>query len=152
MPFVFTRTFYLLLGLGLVPLSLAWVGAPFYVLTAVYDLALLVAAIVDYRATEGVGGAEVERRTDERYSMGAENEGEVRVVGRSRRRLRLRLKDEYPSRMRLVGSREAEIEVPPGRSASFAYALYPTARGSYDFGSVVGRIRGRLGLVWKQVA
>ena len=38
MPFVFTRTFYLLIGLGLVPLSLAWVGAPFYILTVAYDV------------------------------------------------------------------------------------------------------------------
>jgi uncharacterized protein (DUF58 family) len=47
--------------------------------------------------------------------------------------------------------RETAASVPPGGAFSFSYALHPTARGSYDFGGVVGRIRGRLGLVLRQV-
>ena len=151
MPFVFTRTFYFLLGLGLVPLSLAWAGWPFIVLTVVYDLALLVFALVDYRVSESAGDVEIARVTDDRYMMGAENEVTIVARGNTGRRLSVRLKDEYPDQMRLVGSRDAELRVSPVADASFSYALYPTARGSYGFGSVVGRIRSRFGLIWKQV-
>jgi uncharacterized protein (DUF58 family) len=148
--FVFTRTFYLLLALGLVLLSLAWAGWPFIVLTAVYDLALVAAAVADYRMTESRADVHVARHLDERFSMGAENAVSVTATSRTTRPLRLRLKDEYPSQMRLVGSREATLRLDPGRTATFSYALYPTARGSFDFGAVVGRVAGRLGLVWRQ--
>ena len=33
----------------------------------------------------------------------------------------------------------------------FTYELHPTTRGSYGFGDVVGRVRGPLGLVWRQL-
>lgn len=151
MPFVFTPTFLFLLGLGLVPLSLAWAGWPFIVLAAVYDAAIFGLAIFDYATSESAKDVELERTNDDRFMMGAENEVRVTARGLAGRALRVRLKDEYPHQMRLVGSREAELAVPPGGSSSFAYSLYPTARGSYGFGDVVGRIRGRLGLVWKQV-
>jgi uncharacterized protein (DUF58 family) len=151
MPFVFTRTFYVLLGFGLVLLSMAWAGWPFVVLTVIYDVALFAAAVVDYRLSESGEALRVTRSTDERFSLGAENSVTVAAANLARRKLRVRLKDEYPSQMRLVGSREATFVLDPGRSASFSYALYPTGRGSFDFGSVVGRVAGRLGLVWRQV-
>lgn len=150
MPFVFTNTFYLLLGLGLVPISMAWAGWEFLAVAVVYDVGLFAAAIVDWRITEGAEGLLVERRADERFSMGAENAVAIVAENRSRRRLAVRLKDEQPSALRLTGSREATLSIPAGGETSFGYALHPTARGSYGFGDVVGRIRGRLGLVWRQ--
>jgi uncharacterized protein (DUF58 family) len=151
MPFVFTGTFYVLLGIGLVLLSLAWAGSAFVALTAVYDAALLALAIADYRATEGAAALLVERRLADRFSMGADNTVVVTASNASRRTLSVRLKDEYPSAMRLAGARGASVTLRPGESVSISYALHPTARGSYDFGGVVGRIRGRFGLVWRQV-
>jgi uncharacterized protein (DUF58 family) len=130
---------------------LAWAGWPFILLTVIYDAALLTFALVDYYLTEASADLEVERHTDERYMMGAENTVTVQARALSGRRLTVRLKDEYPDQMRLVGSREAELRLVPGSRGSFDYALYPTARGSYAFGSVIGRIRGKFGLVWKQV-
>jgi uncharacterized protein (DUF58 family) len=155
MPFVFTRTFYMLLAGGLLLLSLAWAGRTValtaVVVTAIYDVALLILAIVDYRLTESAAAMRVQRRLGDRFSMGADNSVVVVAINEARRSLTVILKDEYPSAMRLVGSREASATVRPGDDLSFAYALHPTARGSYDFGGVAGRIRSRLGLVWRQV-
>jgi uncharacterized protein (DUF58 family) len=149
MPFVFTNAFYVLLGLGLVPNSLAWAGWEFLAVAIAYDVGLFAAAIVDYAISEGAGGLVVGRSADARFSLGAENRVTVSATNRARRRLTVRLKDEYPSQLRITGSREAAVTLEPGEAGEFAYDLYPTSRGSYSFGDVVGRVRGRLGLVWR---
>ena len=151
MSFVFTRTFFFLLGLGFVPLTMAWAGWEFLLFAAIYDLALFGAAIADYFVSEGREGLDVSRRMQERFYIGEENAVAVHVRNRARRRLSVRLKDEYPTRLRLTGSREAAFSLGPNDEASLAYTLHPTSRGSYEFGDVVGRVRGRLGLVWRQV-
>jgi uncharacterized protein (DUF58 family) len=151
MPFVFTNTFYILLGLGLVPISLAWAGWEFLAVAVLYDVGLFAAAVVDWRTTEGAEALVVERRAEERFSLGAENPVMVVAENRARRRLTVRLKDEYPSALRITGPREALVAIDPGDEEGFGYDLHPTSRGSYGFGDVVGRIRGRLGLVWRNV-
>lgn len=150
MPFVFTNTFYLLLALGLVPISMAWVGWEFMAVAAAYDVVLFAVALVDYAISDGSRGLDVGRVAEERFSLGAENRVAVAATNRARRRLTVRLKDEYPSELRLAGPREATVVVDPGETATFEYDLYPTARGAYRFGDVVGRVRGRLGLVWRR--
>lgn len=150
MPFVFTRTFFGLLALGLVPLSMAWAGTPFLVFAAIYDLALFGAAIADLLLSEREAALDVSRQTDQRFYIGMENDVEVRAENRSSRHVVVRLKDEYPSELRLTGSREAALSLAPNEVASFRYSLHPTSRGGYAFGDVVGRIRGRFGLVWRQ--
>lgn len=151
MPFVFTRTFYLLLLFGLVPISLAWSGWEFIAVAIVYDVGLFAAAAVDLAITERANGFDVARRSDERFSLGAENDVVVSASNRTRRPVVLRLKDEYPALLRLAGEREATLSIAAGDTGNFSYSLYPTMRGSYEFGDVMGRIRGKLGLVWRQV-
>lgn len=149
MPFVFTNLFYALLLLGLVPISLAWAGREFLWVAAVYDVALFAAAVVDWRISEGASALEVARTADERFALGDANQVGVAATNRSRRRLVARLKDEYPTSLRLVGLREGTLDLAPGEGDGFAYELFPTQRGAYRFGRVVGRVRGRLGLVWR---
>ncbi len=151
MPFVFTNMFFLLLGLGFVLLSMAWVGREFLLIAILYDAALNGSAVVDYFLTERNDRIDVERRADERMSLGADNDVVVQVTNRARRPLAIRAKDEYPHAMRLNGSREASLRIRSGGTAEFGYALHPTTRGSYGFGDVLGRVRGPLGLVWRQV-
>src|SRR5688500_11809571 len=111
MPFVFTNTFYILLGLGLVPISLAWAGWEFLAVAVLYDVGLFAAAVVDWRTTEGAEALVVERRAEERFSLGAENPVMVVAENRARRRLTVRLKDEYPSALRITGPREALVTI-----------------------------------------
>jgi uncharacterized protein (DUF58 family) len=148
MPFVFTGAFLVLLGAALLPLSLAWVDPNFLWVALGYDIALIAAAVADWRVSEDWQALQVERITDDRFSIGADNRVTVRVSSLASRKLKVRLRDEYPDRMRLVGVRDALVELPAGGHAEFGYDLHPTARGHYEFGKVVGRIRGRLGLVW----
>lgn len=151
MPFVFTTTFFVLLGLGFVLLSMAWVGAEFLLVAILYDVALFAAAFVDYVLTEREDRIEVERRADARMSLGAENAVTVVVTNRAHRPLRVRVKDEYPHALRRIGEREATFKLRSGQTMEFGYALYPTTRGLYGFGDVHGRVRGPLGLVWRHV-
>ncbi len=151
MPFVFTNTFYLLLAVGLVPISLAWAGWEFLAVAAVYDVALFGVAIADYMISDGRGALDVGRLSEDRFSLGAENRVAVSATNQVGRRLALRIKDEHPSALRRTGDREASAQLDPGETVVFEYDLYPTMRGSYLFGDVVGRVRGKLGLVWRNV-
>src|SRR5215210_1853564 len=139
MRFVFTRLFYALLALGFVPLSLSW-GRPWLRwLALAYDVGLLVAAVLDVRASRLPAGLEVVREFGGRFHIGAETEVRVRVENHSPRALRLKVKDEHPPELALVSPREASFEVGPQESIVFAYALKPARRGRYEFGQVALR-------------
>ena len=150
MKFVFTTRFFILLGIGLALLSLGWVSRIALYLTIVYDVALLVAAAIDYLLSERASAFRVERDLEDRFAMGAENEVTIRIANRSRRAVTLIVKDEYPPRMELLDSREERLTVPQGRTRGWSYRLLPTARGSYSFGDTAVRLCSLMGLVWRQ--
>ena len=150
MKFVFTTRFFILLGIGLALLSLGWVSRIALYLTIVYDVALLVAAAIDYLLSERASAFRVERDLEDRFAMGAENEVTIRIANRSRRAVTLIVKDEYPPRMELLDSREERLTVPQGRTRGWSYRLLPTARGSYSFGDTAVRFCSLMGLVWRQ--
>lgn len=150
MRFVFTTRFFLLLAAGLVLLSLGWFSRDALYLTVVFDLALFVAAAIDYLRSERASAFRVEREMEVRFAMGAENEVTVRIANRARRKISFIVKDEYPPEIELLTPREAQLTVPPGRSRAWSYALLPTSRGKYAFGNTQLRYRTRLGLLWKQ--
>jgi uncharacterized protein (DUF58 family) len=151
MRFVFSRTFYVLLALGLVPLSVSW-QVPF-LRTAVigFDIVLVAVALLDHfisrKLPEGVRSW---REFDRRMAIGDRSEIRVVVENASETDLHFRLKDEYPAAMTLEGSREAEMRLDAHESASFSYFLKPSRRGRYEFGRTVVRFKSKLGLVWCQ--
>ena len=148
--FIFTTRFLVLLALGIGLLSLGWFSRGALYLTILFDLAVFTVAAVDFLISESGRDFQVERQMDERFAMGAENEVRVRVRNRSRRAVKLLLKDEYPAPMELMNPREVMLTVPPGRSRVWTYRLLPTARGRYSFGDTHLRFRTRFGLLWKQ--
>jgi uncharacterized protein (DUF58 family) len=93
----------------------------------------------------------VEREMEERFAMGAENEVTIKLTNRSRRRVTFIVKDDYPAQMELMSPREAQLTIPAGRSRAWTYSLLPTARGKYDFGDTIVRVRAPLGLLWRQI-
>ena len=152
MRFVFTSRFFFLLAAGLALLSVGWINRGGLYLTLLYDLALIVAAAVDYSLSEKQTAFRIEREMEERFAMGAENEVTIRVANRSRRTITFIVKDEYPPRMELLTPREAQLTIPAGRSRSWRYILLPTARGKYEFGNTLLRFRTRFGLLWRQMS
>jgi uncharacterized protein (DUF58 family) len=150
MRFIFSKLFYALLALGFVPLSLSW-GRPGLRWAALaYDLGLLAAALVDSRLSRLPAGVEIRREFGGRFHIGGETEVRVTVENRTRRALRLRVKDEYPPEMLLLSPREAELRVEPFESRSLVYEVRPPRRGRFEFGRVAVRFRSRLGLVWRE--
>ena len=152
MRFVFTTRFFILLAAGLVLLSLGWIFSAALVLTLLYDGLLLSLALLDYLRAEPAKTFRVERQMENRFSMGAANRVTVRIASRAGRPMTLIVKDEYPPKMELLGTREASLLVAPLHSAGWSYELLPTARGDYEFGDTVVRFQAPMGLAWKQIS
>ena len=151
MRFVFTKTFYALLLVGFVPLSLSWGNPTLKWLTVFYDVGLLLLAIVDAGVSRLPQGIEVVREFGGRFHIGAETEVRVNVVNNTARDFVLRVKDEYPAEMVLTGLREARMKVPARTTAALHYALEPPRRGLFEFGATAVRFVSRFRLVWCEV-
>jgi uncharacterized protein (DUF58 family) len=149
MSFVFSKLFYILLGIGLIPLSLSW-GRPTWRWVAFgYDGALLLAAFLDARMSHWPSGARIERDFGGRFAIGAETEVRVRVLNDTPRPLKLMIKDEFPPQMVLSGLREGRLDVDAQMSAALVYSLRSPKRGRFEFGQTAVRFLSRLGLVWR---
>src|SRR5687768_6438839 len=150
MRFVFSKLFYLLLAAGLIMLSLSW-GRPWLRWTALlYDVALIVIAIVDARLSKLPGTLRISREFGGRFAVGAENEVRVNVQNAGARALALAVKDEYPPQMKLTGLREANVRVEAQSSVALVYGLTPLRRGRFEFGKIAVRFLSRWNLVWVQ--
>lgn len=150
MRFVFSRRFFILFALGLVPLSLSWQMPQLRYAVLAFDLALLAAAIGDYFASRKANGLSVERRFAKRFAIGDPNDVTLTVRNDTGRDLPVRIKDEHPPEMKVADSREASFKVIEGTEAEFTYTVTPPKRGRYEFGLTAVRFRSRLGLVWCQ--
>jgi uncharacterized protein (DUF58 family) len=151
MRFIFTLRFYILLGFGIVPLSLSW-GLPAlrYAVLA-YDVLLVIAAVADYFMSRRLPeGFTITRHFDKRFAIGDANKVSLLLDNASDRSLPIRIKDEYPPEMVLDDTREASFTVDRGRTVEFFYSVTPKRRGRYEFGRTAIRHLSRLGLVWCQ--
>jgi len=151
MRFIFSRRFYILFAIGVVPLSLSW-GLPGlrYVVFA-FDVLLIAAAVADYFISRHLPDElTVERVFDRRFAIGDPTKVSLLIENASRHSVHMRIKDEYPNAMTLDEEREAEFTVPAQSNAEFYYHLTPAKRGRYEFGRTAVRYLSRLGLVWCQ--
>ncbi|MCO6511176.1 MAG: DUF58 domain-containing protein [Aridibacter famidurans] len=150
MRFVFSRRFFILFALGLVPLSLSWQMPQLRYAVLAFDLALLAIAIGDYFVSRKADGLSVDRRFAKRFAIGDPNDVTLTVRNDTGRDLPVRIKDEHPPEMKVADSREASFKVIEGTEAEFTYTVTPPKRGRYEFGLTAVRFRSRLGLVWCQ--
>jgi uncharacterized protein (DUF58 family) len=148
MGFVFSKFFYFLLALGFLPLSLSWNLPALRWATAAYDVTLLLMALYDWRTSRLPPEVSIKREFEGRFAIGAETAVRVAVRNASSRWMNLKIKDEYPSEMRLLGVREANFDVEPMTETALEYTLVPPRRGRYGFGRVAVRYLSRLKLVW----
>ena len=151
MRFVFSRLFFIILAAGLIPLSVSWQIPVLRTVVIVFDIALIVLALVDYFISRKLPeGVTAHREFDRRFAIGDPTEVRVEISNSSDRDLRMSLKDEYPAEMRLEGNRQAHMYLEAHETASFPYLLTPTRRGRYEFGKTAVRFKSKLGLVWCQ--
>ena len=150
MRFVFTRRFYLLLILGFIPLSFSWTRPWLQTLVFIYDLLLVVMALIDVRLSRLPETVNITRSFSGRFAVGADTDVSVNVQNHSHRALTLIVKDEYPPQMILKGIRAAKLRVDGQNSASLVYALTPPKRGRFQFGNTAVRFLTRFRLAWKQ--
>lgn len=151
MPFIFSRTFYALLALGLIPLALSWNIAYIRNWVFAFDVLVVVGAVFDYLISRRLPeGFAIAREFDRRFAIGDPSVVTLRIENASTQDLHLTIKDEYPANLRLDSKREAEVLVGAQESAEFSYTLTPPRRGRYSFGRTAVRFRSKLGLLWCQ--
>ena len=150
MRFVFSKSFYALLAVALVPISLSW-GRPLLAWVAVtYDLVIIAAAVFDAWNSKLPAGVRIERHFGGRFAVGAETDARIEIANHTPKDFSLIIKDEYPPQMQLFGSREARLEVEAQTSASIIYSLKPPKRGQFFFGQIAVRYLSRWRLAWCQ--
>lgn len=151
MRFVFSRRFYILFALGLVPLSLSWNLPVLRSVVIAFDILLIAAAIVDYFISRKLPEEfTIRREFDKRFAIGDPTRISLKIENAAPRNFHIKVKDEFPPEMILKESREAEFTVEAQTSAEFFYFLTPPKRGNYKFGQTAVRYLSKLGLVWCQ--
>jgi uncharacterized protein (DUF58 family) len=150
MRFVFSKLFYALLAVGLVPLSLSWGRPMLGWLALVYDLVIIAAAVFDAWNSKLPKGVLIERHFGGRFAVGAETDVRIDVANHTPRDIDLIVKDEFPPQMKLTGVRETRLDVEAQTSASLIYKLKPPKRGQFTFGQIAVRYRSRWRLAWCQ--
>lgn len=150
MRFVFTRLFYLLVVLGMVPLTLSWNRPWLRWTTLVFDLGLLAFAFFDSRNSSLPTSLRIQRRFSGRFAVGAETEVHINVENHTPATVSLFVKDEFPPQMKLSGLREARLTVEGQSTAALVYGLTPPKRGRFEFGQIAVRYLSRFNLVWCQ--
>jgi uncharacterized protein (DUF58 family) len=151
MRFIFTRRAYILLALGIVPLSLSWKIPELRTAVFAFDALLIAAAVADYVLSRKLPDEfSIRREFSARFAIGDAVKVSLIVQNPTSRSFYIKVKDEYPADMMLEDGREAEFAVPPQSDVEFFYHVTPPKRGSYEFGRTAVRYLSRLGLVWCQ--
>jgi uncharacterized protein (DUF58 family) len=165
---IFTRRFHLLVGLGILPFLLVWLGGGgLRLATAVligYDLLLVALVRIDWQRMAAPGdwpewptrsALLVTRHLPPRLMLGVENEVRIAISLPLRHSLTLTLRDEYPPELEWRGPRElVRRTVPDGTGREVAeatYRLFADRRGDFSFGDIVLRWPAPWGLVVRQV-
>jgi uncharacterized protein (DUF58 family) len=148
--FVFTRLFYILIAVALVPLSLSWQQPWLRWVAFGYDAVLIILAIVDAQISKLPASLSVTREFSNRFAVGAETEVRIQIQNASNGAVDIIVKDEFPPQMTLHGLREGQIKVDAQSSATLIYGLTPPKRGRFEFGYTVLRFRSRFRLVWRE--
>ena len=150
MRFVFTKFFYLLIALALIPLALSWDRPWLRWLALLYNLVLFAAAFAESRSCQLPKGLMISREFGSRFAMGAETEVRIHIQNASNQPVSLMLKDEYPPQMSLSGVREGRVDVDAQSTATLIYGVKPPKRGRFEFGQTALRFQSKFKLIWCQ--
>lgn len=115
----------------------------------VYVLLVLVMFFADWRMAGNIKRFDVERKHENKLSLGVQNPVMVNVRNRLRRGTSFKVRDEAPEAFQ-IETRVMQGSVPPLGMWSHIYHLQPLRRGDYAFGNITMRWMGPLGLVYRQ--
>lgn len=150
MRFVFTKLFYFLVALALIPLWFSWVFPWLFWIALAYNVLLLAAAFAESRYCQLPKGLAITREFGSRFAMGAETEVRINIQNASNRPVSLLVKDEYPPQMSLSGVREGQLNIEAQSAATLIYGVKPPRRGRFEFGQTALRFRSKYKLIWCQ--
>ena len=150
MRFVFTKLFYFLVALGLIPLWFSWDRPWLRWVALAYNILLIAAAFAESRFCNLPKGLVIAREFGSRFAMGAETEVRIHIQNASNRSVTLMVKDEYPPQMVLNGMREGRIDIDAQSTATLIYGVTPLRRGRFEFGITAVRFRSKYRLIWCQ--
>jgi uncharacterized protein (DUF58 family) len=109
------------------------------------NVLILIVAVIDFVASPPPSVLEIARAAPDRYMVGTPQRVVLRVLNKSRYRLRVRWREGVPDSLVL-----AEVErsglVPAESEAEWAYKVVPRTRGRFEWGPIYLRYRSRLGL------
>lgn len=151
MRFVFSPRFFILLAIGILPLSFSWNLPVLRSIVFAFDVLLVIAAITDYLISRNLPAEfNIRREFDKRFAIGDSSEVRLLIENAAPASFHIKIKDEYPPEMVLEDEREAEFTVEAQTTAEFSYRVTPPRRGNYKFGRIAVRYLSKLGLVWCQ--
>lgn len=125
----------------------AWLGYPIH-LFLLYNISLIVLLIVDYRITPGKSDFVVGRYSEEKLSMGTQNDIRIKIRNNSTIDLKIDVKDSYPEFIK-VDTEVLNTEIRGHSEEEVSYLATPLKRGEYEFKDVFLRYKGRLNLCVK---
>lgn len=93
---------------------------------------------------------EITRVVDDKLSLGAQNAVHLRIRNASQFRLQGYVRDEYPEDFSAEGN-VIPLNLAPRTETELLYHTTPPHRGDFEFGDAYIRLRGRLGMMTRQV-
>lgn len=139
----------LLLLLGAVVVAGASLARPLAWIAVAYFVALFGLVATDLLLSTRPGEIEVERATEPKLSLGADNLVQITLHNRSSRPVRFQLRDEYPYQFQADQAMPTG-EIPALQAAQVRYHVRPLTRGDYTFGAINLRYRSLLGTFRRQ--
>ena len=135
-----------------IPIVLYNVSPYLLIVGGAYVVLLFIVSTIDYITNPLLKNVEIHREMNSKFSLGVENVVALKIVNRSRYRLRLRLKDDFPDEF-LFEQVLHDCYVSPTDHVDISYRLTPLRRGIYQFVDIHVRCWGVLGLVvrWHRV-
>ncbi|MEN6372910.1 MAG: DUF58 domain-containing protein [Armatimonadota bacterium] len=126
---------------GLVPIA-GWIGL-------VYIVVVFAAALADWLLSPKGSSVDVERRCEDKLSIGMANPVEISLRSRSKQPLDMIVRDEPPYTFDIDGN-TSKVKLAPRENHEITYHITPHVRGDFEFGDIFIRFKGPLGLAVRQ--
>ncbi len=129
-----------------IPIVLYNVSPYLLIVGGAYVVLLFIVSTIDYVTNPVSKNVEIRREMNSKFSLGVENVVALKIVNRSRYRLKLRLKDDFPNEF-LFEKVLHDCYVSPMDEIDISYRLTPLRRGIYQFVDIHLQCWGVLGFV-----